>query len=121
MEKKVLVTQNVEQKGFMKMNQKWRGKVAKGMVAMQAFAGSYLLMTSNVYAAGSNTSSIDSFITSICDWVMKIGGVVAMIGGIMFALGWQREDAEGKSRGLMTVMAGFMLIAIAQAPSIFGL
>ncbi len=52
---------------------------------------------------------------------MKIGGVVAMIGGIMFALGWQREDAEGKSRGLMTVMAGFMLIAIAQAPSIFGL
>lgn len=121
MKKKVFETQNVEQKGMMKMNKKWRGKIAKGMVAMQAFAGSYLLMTSNVYAAGSNTSSIDSFITFICDWVMKIGGVVAMIGGIMFALGWQREDAEGKSRGLMTVMAGFMLIAIAQAPSIFGL
>ena len=39
----------------------------------------------------------------------------------MFALGWQRDDAEGKSRGLMTMMAGFMIIAISQSPSIFGL
>ena len=37
----------------------------------------------------------------------------------MFALGWQREDAEGKSRGLMTLMAGF--VAIAQSKGIFGL
>ena len=43
------------------------------------------------------------------------------IGGVMFALGWQREDAEGKSRGLMTLMAGFMLVAIAQSKSLFGL
>ena len=39
----------------------------------------------------------------------------------MFALGWQREDAEGKSRGLMTMMAGFMVIAIAMSKDIFGL
>lgn len=39
----------------------------------------------------------------------------------MFALGWQREDAEGKSRGLMTLMAGFMLVAIAQTKNLFGL
>ena len=42
-------------------------------------------------------------------------------GGVMFALGWQREDAEGKSRGLMTLMAGFMLVAIAQSKNLFGL
>ena len=41
--------------------------------------------------------------------------------GVMFALGWQREDAEGKSRGLMTLMAGFMLVAIAQSKNLFGL
>lgn len=121
MEKKVLKTQNVEQKGILKMNQKLRRKVAKSMVAMQSFAVSFMLMTSNVYAVGSNTSSVDAFITFICDWLMKIGGIVAMIGGVLFALGWQREDAEGKSRGLMTMMAGFMLVAIAQAPNIFGL
>ena len=47
--------------------------------------------------------------------------IIALVGGVMFALGWQREDAEGKSRGLMTLMAGFMLVAIAQSKNLFGL
>ena len=72
-------------------------------------------------APNSNTQSIDSFINFACDWLTKIGGVIALVGGVMFALGWQREDAEGKSRGLMTLMAGFMLVAIAQSKNLFGL
>ena len=82
---------------------------------------SLILSTNSVYAAGSNTSSIDGFITFVCDWLLKIGGVVALIGAVMFALGWQRDDAEGKSRGLMTMMAGFMVIAISQSKGLFGL
>lgn len=82
---------------------------------------SFILSTTQVHAAGSNTSSIDGFISFICDWLLKIGGVVALIGAVMFALGWQREDAEGKSRGLMTMMAGFMVVAISQAKGLFGL
>lgn len=82
---------------------------------------SLILGTTPVYAAGSNTSSIDGFITFVCDWLLKIGGVVALIGAVMFALGWQRDDAEGKSRGLMTMMAGFMVIAISQSKGLFGL
>ena len=39
----------------------------------------------------------------------------------MFALGWQREDAEGKSRGLMTLMRGFMLVAKKKKKNLFGL
>ena len=81
---------------------------------------SMILLTSRVYA-NSNTGSIDSFINFACDWLTKIGGVIALVGGVMFALGWQREDAEGKSRGLMTLMAGFMLVAIAQSKNLFGL
>ena len=81
---------------------------------------SMILLTSKVYA-NSNTGSIDSFINFACDWLTKIGGVIALVGGVMFALGWQREDAEGKSRGLMTLMAGFMLVAIAQSKNLFGL
>ena len=80
---------------------------------------SFILSTTQVHAAGSNTSSIDGFISFICDWLLKIGGVVALIGAVMFALGWQREDAEG--RGLMTMMAGFMVVAISQAKGLFGL
>lgn len=79
-----------------------------------------IIAQSRVYAA-SNTESIDSFINFACDWLTKIGGVIALVGGVMFALGWQREDSEGKSRGLMTLMAGFMLVAIAQSKNLFGL
>lgn len=82
--------------------------------------GTMILTEAKVLAA-SNTESIDSFINFACDWLTKIGGVIALVGGVMFALGWQREDAEGKSRGLMTLMAGFMLVAIAQSKNIFGL
>lgn len=84
------------------------------------FASTMVLAHSRVLAA-SNTGSIDSFINFACDWLTKIGGVIALVGGVMFALGWQREDAEGKSRGLMTLMAGFMLVAIAQSKNLFGL
>ena len=83
-------------------------------------ASTFILTSSKVYAA-SGTESIDAFISFACDWLTKIGGVIALIGGVMFALGWQREDAEGKSRGLMTLMAGFMLVAIAQSKGLFGL
>ena len=82
--------------------------------------GTLILAESRVFA-DSNTGSIDSFINFACDWLTKIGGVIALVGGVMFALGWQREDAEGKSRGLMTLMAGFMLVAIAQSKNLFGL
>ena len=96
---------------------KLRDKVAViGTTAM----GTLILAETRVFAA-SNTESIDSFINFACDWLTKIGGIIALVGGVMFALGWQREDAEGKSRGLMTLMAGFMLVAIAQSKNLFGL
>lgn len=97
-------------------------QVGKKVVSLTniIFCG-FILSMNSVYAEGSNTSSIDGFITFICDWLLKIGGVVALIGAVMFALGWQRDDAEGKSRGLMTMMAGFMVIAISQSKGLFGL
>lgn len=89
-------------------------------IFLGTLASTFILASTRVYAA-SGTESIDAFISFACDWLTKIGGVIALIGGVMFALGWQREDAEGKSRGLMTLMAGFMLVAIAQSKNLFGL
>lgn len=84
------------------------------------FFASILLGYGSVFAEGSGTEKIDTFINFAAEWLIKIGGVVALIGGVMFALSWQREDAEGKSRALMSIMAGLMLVAVAQARSIFG-
>ena len=103
-----------------KENRKVNKLKEKVTVLTGAIGSSMILLTSRVYA-DSNTGSIDSFIYFACDWLTKIGGVIALVGGVMFALGWLREDAEGKSRGLMTLMAGFMLVAIAQSKNLFGL
>lgn len=103
-----------------KENKKVKKIKEKITILTGGIASSMILLTSRVYA-DSNTGSIDSFINFACDWLTKIGGVIALVGGVMFALGWQREDAEGKSRGLMTLMAGFMLVAIAQSKNLFGL
>ena len=103
-----------------KIKNLYRRLKEKTTVIVITAMGSLTLAESKVFA-DSNTQSIDSFINFACDWLTKIGGVIALVGGIMFALGWQREDAEGKSRGLMTLMAGFMLVAIAQSKNLFGL
>lgn len=95
--------------------------VVKVVSGLNIVLGILILSTTRVYAINSNTSSIDTFIDFICDWLVKIGGVVMLIGGVMFALSFQRDDAEGKSRALMTLMAGGMVAGIAVAKNIFGL
>lgn len=83
---------------FIKRKNK-REKINKLKEKLTVLTGSIMsvimLATTQVYA-DSNTSSIDSFINFACDWLIKIGGVIALVGGVMFALGWQREDAERK-------------------------
>jgi len=53
------------------------------------------------------------------EWVTKLGGVVMFVGGIMFALGWKNDDAEGKSRGINTMISGALVIAIAAVTTNF--
>lgn len=78
-----------------KENKKINKLKEKLTVLTGGILSSFIMLTSQVYA-DSNTGSIDSFINFACDWLTKIGGVIALVGGVMFALGWQREDAERK-------------------------
>lgn len=97
---------------------------ANMMISISALASSLVLNTALTHAEEgleSNTSSIDPFLTFVCDWLFKIGGVVFLVGGVQFALAWGREDADGKSRALLAVMTGCMLAGIAKAPDLFGL
>ena len=80
------------------------------------FVNKALLLQSEV----KNTKFTKKIPKAIGKWLVKIGVVVAMVGGVMFALGWQREDSEGKSKGLLTIMAGFMVAAIGASPAAFG-
>ena len=90
--------------------------VNRNKLAVTSALGASILTTQmNTYAINSNTSTIDEFVNFVVDWIVKIGGVVALVGGIMFAFAFQREDSEGKTRGLQTIMAGLMAAAIALA------
>lgn len=96
-------------------------KKAPRLIASFCCAMLTALLPTVAFAEESGTSTVDTFIDFVCEWLKKIGAVVMMVGGVMFALGWQREDADGKTRGLQTLMAGGMVAAIGLSPSIFGL
>lgn len=107
-------------KFFSKFADKFKSKSVKIYAGFCGIAGTMLLSYFPAYAAeGSGTEKIDKFIEFAKDWLVKIGGVIGLVGGVMFALSWQRDDAEGKSKALMTIMAGLMLIAVAQSSSMF--
>lgn len=100
-------------------------RFTKKLPKLIATTGATMLATMStsmtVFATGADTSSIDKFVDFACEWLKKIGAVVMLVGGVMFALGWQREDAEGKTRGLQTLMAGGMIVALGASKNIFGL
>lgn len=52
-------------------------------------------------------------------WVTRLGGVVMFVGGIMFGLGWKSDDAEQKSRGISTIIAGAIVVAVAALTGTF--
>ena len=94
---------------------------AKVYITTCTFATTLLLQTNAVSADGSNTESIDGFTQFMKDWVWKIGGIIAFIGGVMFATSFQRDDAEGKTRAIFTMMSGFMLVALSTGANVFGM
>lgn len=82
----------------------------------------------NAFAASSGEGALDAgeaeFNTLIgwfALWIGRIGLVVAFVGGIMFGLAFKNEDAEAKSRGLMTLASGFIVFALSKSLNLFGI
>ncbi len=68
-------------------------------------------------AEGSYTTVLTFFIT----WIRRIGAAVALIGGIMFGLAIKDNQSDQKQAGLMTMVAGFIVVAICYAADMFDL
>ncbi len=47
--------------------------------------------------------------------------MVAFVGGVMFALAIKNDDAEAKTRGLMTLASGFVVFALTLSLDLFGI
>lgn len=68
-------------------------------------------------AGSSYTTVMNFFIT----WIRRIGAAVALIGAIMFGLAIKDNNADQKQAGLMTMVAGFIVVAICLAANMFDL
>lgn len=78
-----------------------------------------MMISSTVFAAAGVDVLWNTFAELIKTWVARLGGVVMLIGGIMFGLGWKSDDAEQKSRGVSTLVAGAIVAAVAQLTGTF--
>lgn len=66
-------------------------------------------------------AAFNSVIDFFATWIGRIGLVVAFVGGIMFALAIKNDDAEAKTRGLMTLASGFVVFALTLSLNLFGI
>ena len=87
----------------------------------------YVFYIDTIYAwaaSGPTTGSTaeqrwDAVIGFLVPWVSRLGGVVMFLGGIMFGLGFKNDDADSKTRGLQTLVAGAIVIAVGQGYQTF--
>lgn len=75
-----------------------------------------LMIAGQVFAADALWNTIADLIKT---WVTRLGGVVMFVGGVMFGLGWKNDDADGKTRGINTIIAGAIVVAVAALTSQF--
>ena len=79
-----------------------------------------VLLCGSAFAAGSGADALWNTISGLIQtWVTRLGGVVMFVGGVMFGLGWKSDDAEQKSRGISTIIAGAIVVAVAALTSTF--
>ncbi len=64
-------------------------------------------------------AQFNTVIEFFATWIGRIGLVVGFIGAIMFALAIKNDDAEAKTRGLMTLASGFVVFAVTAALDMF--
>ena len=66
-------------------------------------------------------SAYEGVVDFIVKWLKRAGLLIAFFGGGMLLLAVKNEDADGKQRGVLTLIAGFGLAALCQSVTIFNL
>ena len=57
----------------------------------------------------------------IIKWLRRAGFLIGFFGGAMLLMAMKNEDADGKQRGILTMIAGFGLAALCIAAGMFDL
>lgn len=74
---------------------------------------------------GSGSATADTAYQNVVNfflvWIRRVGALVALIGGVMFGLAVKNNDGEQKQAGILTMVAGFIVFAIALGADMFDL
>ena len=88
-----------------------------------ANVGNYKLQQQG--GSGINHDNIDDaykgVIEFIVKWLKRAGLLVGFFGGAMILWAMKQEDADGKQRGVLTLIAGFGVAALCQGVAMFHL
>ena len=68
---------------------------------------------------GAGEAQFTAVINFFATWLGRIGLIVGFVGAVMFGLAIKNDDADAKTRGLMTLAAGFVVFAVTQALDMF--
>jgi len=91
---------------FLKRN---RGRIMASFIAT---------MFTAVPTLAANMDSGDAFkgvMGFVADWTAWLGLAIAFFGVIQLAFGFRSDDAEGKNKGLRSMIAGFVVMAVGLA------
>ncbi len=98
----------------------------KALVSLNTAMLMAAIFSVNAFADGSLSTSegetqFNQIIQFFATWIGRIGLVVGFVGAVMFGLAIKNEDAEAKTRGLMTLASGFVVFAVTKALDLFGI
>lgn len=105
--------QMVNAKGFIKYNYI---EIMLLVVSMMSLNATPVMASGGTGAADAKWNAVIDF---ILPWITRLGGVVVLIGAVEFGLAFKNDDAEGKTKGMRTVIAGCIVTAVGLSSSVF--
>lgn len=92
-----------------------RSKVYLALVSMMTTG----MTTVSAKGAAGADAKWDSVIDFLTPWISRMGGLIVLIGAIEFGLAFKSDDAEGKTRGIRTIIAGCIVFAVGLSTDTF--
>lgn len=117
--KKVLKKLGTKAKDFFMSLKEKKAKLTAQLLAayMSALTIAAPIFADDVDPDAMFNNTVNFFAT----WIGRIGLVVALVGAVMFGLAIKNDDADGKTRGLMTLVSGIVVFAVTKSLDLFGL
>lgn len=119
--------QNAERNPLARFFSAAKSKCKKVITTVTTMVTMAIMTAVPAFAEGGGGGAVDGeaafnqVIGFFATWIGRIGLVVAFVGGVMFALAIKNDDAEAKTRGLMTLASGFVVFALTLSLNLFGI